>query len=245
MKTNAYKSTIIKEFSRFAHSYDTYNIIQKEVAKELISQLPLKKYDKIVDIGCGSGVIYDYIIQTDMLINKFIALDSSENMLALHAMSDKIEKYCINFDDHNIFNHLEITDESLLLSSSALQWSQDLETLFMKLSKLSNNIHFSIFTSNTFKTLHQTANMNSPIYSREGLEEKIKKYYPAKFEIKTYKLYFDNTREMFKYIKKSGVSGGEKQLGYKQIKELISKYPLDYLEFEVLFVSTVSPAKSK
>jgi malonyl-CoA O-methyltransferase len=41
---------------------------------------------------------------------------------------------------------------------------------------------------------------------------------------------------MFRYIKKSGVSGGEKQLSYKETRHLMETYPLDYLEFEVLFV---------
>jgi malonyl-CoA O-methyltransferase len=48
---------------------------------------------------------------------------------------------------------------------------------------------------------------------------------------------------MFRYIKKSGVSGGEKQLSYKQMKMLMEKYPLNYLEFEVLFVEATSLAK--
>jgi malonyl-CoA O-methyltransferase len=50
---------------------------------------------------------------------------------------------------------------------------------------------------------------------------------------------------MFKYIKKSGVSGGEKRLGYKEMKVLMELYPLNYLEFEVLFVEATSLAKSK
>ena len=245
MKTCTHKSVVVKEFSRFAHSYDGYNIIQKKVAEELIAQLPLKKYDKIIDIGCGSGVIYNCLTHTGVIFNTFIALDSSDNMLTIHPTSDKIEKYCIDFDDSNAFNNLGINNQNLLLSSSALQWSQDLETLMIKLSILSKQVHFSIFTSNTFKTLHQTANIESPIYPIQTLKNIIRKHYDAHFEIRTYKLYFDDTREMLKYIKKSGVSGGEKQLGYTQTKELMTKYPLDYLEFEVLFVSTVSLAKSK
>lgn len=47
---------------------------------------------------------------------------------------------------------------------------------------------------------------------------------------------------MFKYIKKSGVSGGEKQLSYKETKQLMHTYPLSYLEFEVLFVEGTSLA---
>jgi len=245
VKRHIYKSTIIKEFSRFAYSYDMYNIIQREVAGELISKLQVKKYDKIIDIGCGSGAIYNYIVKNNIAIDKFIALDSSENMLAIHPLNNQIEKHCINFDDSNAFNNLGITNQSLLLSSSALQWSQDLDALFMKLLNLSEHIHFSIFTSNTFKTLHKIANITSPIRSSHLLKDTIEKYYSARFEIKTYKLYFNSVRDMFKYIKKSGVSGGEKQLDYKQIKELMSKYPLDYLEFEVLFVSTLPLVKHK
>jgi malonyl-CoA O-methyltransferase len=41
---------------------------------------------------------------------------------------------------------------------------------------------------------------------------------------------------MFRYIQKSGVGGGERKLGYKKMKRLMEEYPLDYLEFEVLFV---------
>ena len=41
---------------------------------------------------------------------------------------------------------------------------------------------------------------------------------------------------MFRYIKKSGVSSGEKKLSYAETKQLMETYPLDHLEFEVLFV---------
>lgn len=240
-----YKSVIVKEFSRFAHSYDSYNIIQRDVAKELITRLPQKNYENIVDIGCGSGVIYKYIQDSNITMDKFIALDSSANMLAIHPSSSEIEKYQINFDDENALNALKVSKEALLLSSSALQWSQDLDRLLLQLSTLTRHAHFSIFTANTFKTLHKSAQLDSPIYCSEVLKKTIIKYYDAKFELKTYKLYFDTVREMFQYIKRSGVSGGEKQLGFKEIKALMHSYPLDYLEFEVLFVSTVSPAKSK
>ncbi len=33
---------IVKEFSRFAYEYDKYNVIQKEVAKKLISLVKKK-----------------------------------------------------------------------------------------------------------------------------------------------------------------------------------------------------------
>jgi malonyl-CoA O-methyltransferase len=54
-----------------------------------------------------------------------------------------------------------------------------------------------------------------------------------------YKLYFDTTYDMLRYIKRSGTSGGERHLGYREVKRLIYNYPLNYLEFEVIFVSAI------
>ena len=50
-------STIIKEFSRFAHQYEQHNMIQIQVAKRVVEKLPKNAYGTILDIGCGSGQI--------------------------------------------------------------------------------------------------------------------------------------------------------------------------------------------
>ncbi|KYJ86965.1 methyltransferase [Sulfurovum riftiae] len=229
-------SSAIKEFSRFAKAYDQYNIIQSEVAKTLVSQLPLKSYRTIIDIGAGSGKVYENLLEHDISFERFIALDSSLEMLEIHPEDSCIEKVCADFNREQTFQSLKATEETLLLSSSALQWSRDLHFTFAQLSELSDQAYFAIFTSNTFKALHHCAGVNSPIYSTEVLKKAIDTYYDASYELRQYKLHFDSVHEMFRYIKKSGVSGGEKRLGYKETKALMKHYPLNYLEFEVLFV---------
>jgi len=47
---------------------------------------------------------------------------------------------------------------------------------------------------------------------------------------------------MLRYIKKSGVSGGRNLLTYKQTKKLMDEYPLNYLEFEVVYINSFSKA---
>ncbi len=111
-----------------------------------------------------------------------------------------------------------------------------MDLTFSRLSNKASKGYFAIFTSSTFKTLHKVAEIKSPIYSETELKETISRYYNATFETRNYSLHFDSVRDMFRYIKKSGVSGGEKKLSYKQMKYLMKVYPLDYLEFEVLFV---------
>ena len=94
----------------------------------------------------------------------------------------------------------------------------------------------AIFTSNTFKTINKTASINSILKSADEVNEIQKKYFNAEFEVLNYKLEFESTRDMFKYIKKSGVSGSRKILNYKESKRLLNEYPLSYLEFEVAFI---------
>jgi len=76
------------------------------------------------------------------------------------------------------------------------------------------------------------------LLSAQTIRELTDKYFDAKFEVVQYKLEFDSTREMFRYIKKSGVSASRSVLTYKEAKKLMQEYPLNYLEFEVVFIIT-------
>ncbi len=229
-------SNVIKEFSRFAHQYDEHNMIQAEVAKTLISKLPLQRYSTILDLGCGSGEVFKNLQKQHISFDSFTAFDSAKSMLDIHPEVQNITKVCADFNNRIFLETLPGKDYDLLLSSSAIQWSKDLNFTLNALSSLSKTAYLAIFTSGTFKTLHQTANIKSPIYSAEELQKNILQHYDdVTFELHTYTLHFDTVRDMFSYIKKSGVSSGEKKLSYKETKALMKSYPLDYLEFEVLF----------
>jgi malonyl-CoA O-methyltransferase len=236
-------SKAIKEFSRFAHQYNRYNMIQSEVARTLVEALPFNAYSTIVDIGCGSGEVYKNIERLEHHYKQYIALDSSREMLDIHPSSSHVVKLQADFNLGDSFEFSTDT-KSILLSSSALQWSKDIDFTIKNLAQKCEKAYFAIFTAGTFKTLHQVANIASPIYTEQELQAVLQKYYDASFKTKVYRLDFENVRDMFGYIKKSGVSGGERQLSYKQTKHLMQNYPLKYLEFEVLFMEGVSKQKS-
>ncbi|NOZ91381.1 MAG: methyltransferase domain-containing protein [Epsilonproteobacteria bacterium] len=227
---------VIQEFSRFANLYESHNTIQSQVAQKLVSMIEDREYKHILDIGCGSGAIYKKLIENDISFEKFTGADFSEAMLLLHPSSDNIQKIFFDFNSIKSFREISSYDYDMVISSSALQWSQDLDMTLKEISQLSNQFYFAIFTSNTFKTLHQIGRLQSPIYSKKSITNSILDYYNASFELINYQLYFDSVYEMLRYIKQSGVSGGKKQLSYKEIKKVIRDYPLDYLEFEVLFI---------
>lgn len=234
-------STPIDEFSRFAHQYNQYNIIQTEVAQTLISEFSRKYYRYIVDIGCGNGAVYRNIQKQNISYDTFMVLDSSKEMLSLHPDGINIKKIHADFNRPEAYKNFYLKkEETVLFSASALQWSRDLDFVFSHLASLANDAYFAIFTSGTFRTLHLLAGIESPIYTQEQLQKSIGRYYKATFTLKSYKLAFKTVQDMFRYIKKSGVSGGKKQLSYTQTKRVMQMYPLDYLEFEVLYVKATS-----
>ncbi len=117
-----------------------------------------------------------------------------------------------------------------------MQWADDLESVFKNIKKLDTPIALAIFTANTFKTLNATASLDSILKSADEINTLQKKYFDTAFEVVNYRLEFESTREMFRYIKQSGVSGSRKVLDYKQTKKLMREYPVNYLEFEVAFI---------
>jgi len=220
------------EFSKYAKEYAHYNSIQQKVAKKLLSNVQGKPQN-ILDLGCGRGALVEII---SWRYNRFIGVDFAKGMLELHPKADNVECIYGNFNDAALFEHLITYEFDYVLSASALQWADDLERVFYHISSLHAPLSLAIFTSNTFQTLHDTASITSPLRDKETLYKLQKKYFDANFEVVQYKLEFENTQDIFRYIKKSGVSGSRNLLSFQQTKALMRNYPLNYLEFEVAYI---------
>lgn len=223
---------VSSEFSKYATYYSSYNVIQQKVAKKLLSFVTSKP-QYILDLGCGSGALVKKI---DWKFNKLVAVDFAPGMLELHPKSEKIECIYGNFNDNSLFESLQEYKFDYIFSASALQWADDLEKLFQQLQMFHAPIAFAIFTANTFETLYKTAGLKPLLIDTCKLNTLQKKYFNANFEVVNYRLEFENVRDMFRYIKKSGVSGSRNILNFKEMKKLMQAYPVDYLEFEVAFI---------
>jgi malonyl-CoA O-methyltransferase len=230
---------VVREFSRFAHEYNKYNVIQKHVAKKLCKLLAKKDYEKILDLGAGDGAIYENLSEENIRFSNFVALDFSREMLDVHKNDRSIKKVCLDFNEKNFSSVFKAKEFDLIISSSALQWSSNLSSVLKELSLLGDEFLFSFFTANTFKTLHGIININSPVLKKDEILDSLNEFFEYELEVVEYRLDFNSVRDMLRYIKKSGVSGGVKQLSYKEMKTLMLEYSLDYLEFEVMFVKVI------
>lgn len=226
--------SVKNEFSKHASEYNSYNIIQQIVAKSLVREIQ-NRPKRILELGCGSGQIYKNITW-DMDFYK--AIDFSSSMCDLHPKDMNVEVACYDFDTQAFIDAIKKDQFDLVLSASALQWSKDLKKIIQTLKGITKEINAVLFTSNTFKTIQQISNKPSPILDSKTIQEAFLDSFECKFETFNYNLEFDNKKELFDYIKKSGVSGGN-ALSFKEAKYLYKNYDLNYLEFEVIFIKTL------
>lgn len=221
----------IKEFSKNAHTYDLHTSLQRDVARYLLSRIEGHPRN-VLDLGCGSGAVYK---QLPWEVECFVGVDSAETMCASHPKAQNIMLMCQDFDSTLLWEALEDRYE-LGISSSALQWSCDIEALLKSLSLRCQEGAFAIFTDKTFYALYAYTGLESFLPNAQNLKEIAENYFTCKSEIKTFQLFFEDTLSLFRYIKQSGVSGGEKKLSVAQTRNLIQNYPQRFLEFEVLFL---------
>ena len=220
------------QFSKNSLSYNEYNLIQKQVIQKLLNDISPKPRS-ILDLGCGTGGLYKAI---NWPVDHFTGVDFSAEMLLQHPHLANVKCRLGDFDQCALFDNLKQNTFDRIISSASLQWASDMNTTFNNIKDLNAPIAFAIFTANTFKTLFATANIPPLLRTVDEVSLLAKQYFDAAYETVHYTLKFDNTHDMLRYIKKSGVSSTRNVLDYKKTKQLIQIYPLDYLEFEVLFI---------
>ena len=220
------------EFSKHAQEYNSHNIIQQIISKALVRELEFQP-KRILELGCGSGQVFKNI---NFSFEYYKALDFSQEMCNIHPQHKNLEIKCLDFDTIEFHQNIQNEKYDIVLSSSALQWSQNLNKIIQTLATISNKIQMALFTSNTFKTIFELSHTKSPILDLKEIKKSFDKFYNCEYEVLNYKIEFENKKELFNYIKNSGVSGDKKTLTFKQAKQLYKNYNLGYLEFEVVFI---------
>jgi malonyl-CoA O-methyltransferase len=209
------------EFDKFAYTYQKYNIIQKEIIKYSLKFLN----SKIIDLGCGSEGLCKY-----KKFDFYLGIDNSPKMLRLNPCNTLL----LDFNTKECFETIKKYDFNQIVSLSALQWAKDLNFIFNEIKQLKKSYFFAIFTSNTFKSLHNFLDISSPIYSKEEILNYANILNP-KIEILNKTLFFKTPKELLNYIKYSGVKGKTKA-NISKLKKFYKYFPINKLEFEIIIL---------
>ncbi len=225
-------STVQQEFSKNAHHYNRYNMIQKAVVAELIRSIP-ERPRHLLDIGCGRGEVY---AQLGWEVESFLGVDFSPGMCALHPTAPGVRVEHGDFNDAELFERLAQEPLDRIISASALQWSSDLEWTMGRIAALNRPVSLALFTSKTFASLHDRLGIQSPLYSADFITDVSGRFFDAVPVVRHYRLDFESTKDLLHYIKRSGVSSGSKQLSVGALRDLVRENILRSIEAEVVFI---------
>ncbi len=152
------KNIIKLNFSKYAKCYDEYANIQKHCALKLISKIKRNGINKILDIGCGTGIF------TELLREKFqnaeiSAFDISQEMIeiAKKKLKGKQIKFFVSDAEKIPFKNNE--KFNLISSNASFQWFKNLEGVLSKYKEMLESdgiIFFSVFGPKTFFRLNES-----------------------------------------------------------------------------------------
>ncbi|WP_426709147.1 methyltransferase domain-containing protein [Cetobacterium sp. SF1] len=188
----------------FNKNFKTYNdeaFIQTKVANNLLKYIDINKtYDNILELGCGTGIF-----------SKLIFENISYNSLDLNDYFDSTN-FLEGIKYNNFFQgdmqNLNLHSYSLICSSSSLQWIDDLDTLFFKISKNCEEFIFSIYIKDNLIEIKNHFGISLNYKTFEEINLLLEKYFIIINAHKgTYTLEFDSPLSALKHLKKTGVTG--------------------------------------
>lgn len=145
------KQDIARSFSRAADNYESVAILQKKVARKLVSLGPEYQGD-IADLGCGTGFCAEQIATGG---NTVFAMDLAQGMLRTARANRKNAARWIGGD----MEQLPFASQSLdgVISSMSIQWCEELEPLFDEVRRVLKPRGWFLFSTLGPKTLCELA----------------------------------------------------------------------------------------
>ena len=204
------------KFDKFLDTYEKYATVQNRVAEKLIDFIPKERYGKVLEIGCGTGIL-----------SRFFLRKFKPELLVLNDYFDTrkfLNKISYNEFVKGDMDLLQFQKYDLIISSSTLQWSKDFEALIQKFSESSSNLFFSIYTKENLIEIERHFGISLKYHTFGEIEKILKKYYNSvKYEEEQIILSFDTSIKALRHLKYTGVTGFSKNTSVEKIRSFSSE----------------------
>lgn len=203
------KSKVALRFAQARHSYDGHALAQQEICQNLyafIEQYFIRNtLNHVLDIGCGSGQLSRLLLE-NFDINYLYLNDLYAEVSLNFTDLDRIQ-FCIGDIEEIVFD----ISFDMVVSSSALQWVNNLDHLFYKISQCLNAeglLCFSTFGSNNLKEIKQLTGHGLNYLSLETIESYLVQngfdvlHLSESIEV----MKFRHPKDVLKHLKATGVT---------------------------------------
>jgi len=208
------KKLVKKCFNKNFETYHKKAIVQQEVAVrlvDLVSEMEINSLENVLEVGCGTGFLTERMLE-NIAVNQYYLNDLADVAYkennAFKNNTKKQKFTCIPGDAESIDfpNNL-----NAVLSSSTLQWFNQLEQFFEKVNSALNSqglFAFSTFGTANFKELKTVCNVGLPYKTSQEITELL----APSFEIIhkeewTETIAFSSPIEVLRHMKLTGVTG--------------------------------------
>ena len=233
-------------FSKYAHIYDKHAQLQKLMADKLASFIPINTPEKILEIGCGTGMFTKYLLS--LKVKKIFLNDVSSGMIEY--METKL---CLPPYSQIIIGNAELLKfqvVDMVAANAVFQWFKDPGEFLKRLNsyiKPNGKLIFSTFGPASLAELRKFGSLESPalLLSSSEWSQLIKEagFTIDSFARKTHKLFFANTLALLKNLQQLGVAP-TKMTSPRELRQLIKNYDNAYFtkqgvyaNWELLFFS--------
>lgn len=237
--------TLKNKFRKSMDKYDENAFVQRITAEKLVSSLSQKKFDKILEIGCGTGILTKQIEQ-NLVFQKYFANDIVE----------KSKNYIDGIISKNTFvcgNAQKIKlpyKVDLIISNAVFQWFENLDKVleyYSSLLKIDGIIAFSTFSPENFLEIREVTGLTLNYKNIDELKEIVEKNFEIiHIEKFNYKMNFSTPLQILAHMKNTGVNSlTEKHWGIKNVKEFCDKYREKFPELSLTYAPIIVVAKKK
>jgi len=209
------KKLIKKNFKKSINNYCDFNIVQKQMAKKLLSMIKTNNSNNILEIGSYDGTLTK-IINENFNFKRYTALDIVEES---GSFLKKINPEII-FINYDIETFVTCDKFDLIIANASLQWVCDFKNVILKLKSYLNIggiLAISIFKDDNLFEIKEAFNSGLKYPSDNDIKELFSN--SDIFDEKII-LQFNNPIEILKHLKSTGVNSTRPGvLSYQEIKK--------------------------
>ncbi len=221
------KELIKKRFARSLKTYAEHALVQKAIAERLLFELSTiagDKFERIFEIGCGSGIMTRQIVKM-FEYEKLYLNDLVDECAKLSSKSPNTE--FISGDIENIPVLPQNLD--LIISNATFQWLDHLPKVLSQLAGILNPdgvLSFSTFGPLNACEITELTGKTLNYLSAPELKNAVGKH----FEISCYhenirKVHFEHPMDVLRHLQKTGVTAVSKQIWTKSdLQNFIKRY---------------------